>query len=136
MCIRDSLMVRVPLRPGQRWLLWGTIGAAIATGVFVDLARITHPWQEDILGRLAGAAAIIAGCGTLALLVLAKINRRAGPSAAAVSELRAISVTCPRCHDKQTIAIGEARCRNCGLVIQVRVEEAVAQRAASATQSP
>ncbi len=119
-----SLMVRVPLRRKQQWLLWGTVGTAIATAAFVDVARITRPWQEDILGRLAGAAAIIAGCGTLALLVLAKINRRATPSPTSVSELREITVACPRCHHKQSVAIGEGSCGICGLVIQVRVREA------------
>ena len=32
-----------PLKPVRRWLLWGTIGAGIATGGFVDWARITSP---------------------------------------------------------------------------------------------
>ena len=74
-----NAMAWCPLKPAQRWLLWGTIGAGIATGAFVDLARITTPWQEEMLGRLAGATAIIAGCGTLALLVLARINQRIVP---------------------------------------------------------
>ena len=113
-----------PLKPAQRWLLWGTIGAGIATGGFVDLARITSPWQEEMLGRLAGATAIIAGCGTLALLVLARINQRVVPVAVTLADLREITLTCPRCRAKQTIAIGSGKCGACGLVIQVRVQEA------------
>jgi hypothetical protein len=112
-----------PLKPAQRWLLWGTIGAGIATGGFVDLARITTPWQEEMLGRLAGATAIIAGCGTLALLILARINQRGVPVAATLADLREIKLTCPRCRAKQTIALGSGKCGACGLVIQVRVQE-------------
>ena len=112
-----------PLKPAQRWLLWGTIGAGIATGGFVDWARITTPWQEEMLGRLAGASAIIAGCGTLALLILAKINQRLVPVATALADLREITLTCPRCRAKQTVAIGSGKCGACGLVIQVRVQE-------------
>jgi hypothetical protein len=112
-----------PLKPAQRWLLWGTIGAGIVTGGFVDLARITSPWQEEMLGRLAGATAIIAGCGTLALLVLARINHRVVPVAATLADLREVMLTCPRCRAKQTVAIGSGKCRACGLVIQVRVQE-------------
>jgi hypothetical protein len=112
-----------PLKPAQRWLLWGTIGAGIATGGFVDWARITTPWQEEMLGRLAGATAIIAGCGTLALLVLARINQRVVPVAATLADLREVMLTCPRCRSKQTIALGSGKCGACGLVIQVRVQE-------------
>ena len=118
-----NAMAWCPLKPGQRWLLWGTIWAGIATGGFVDWARITTPWQEELLGRLAGAAAIIAGCGTLALLILAKINQRIVPAATALADLREITLTCPRCRAKQTIAIGSGKCGACGLVIQVRVQE-------------
>ena len=118
-----NAMAWCPLKPAQRWLLWGTIGAGIATGGFVDWARITAPWQEEMLGRLAGASAIITGCGTLALLILARINQRIAPVAATVADLREITLTCPRCQSKQTIAIGSGKCGTCGLVIQVRVQE-------------
>ena len=118
-----NAMAWCPLKPAQRWLLWGTIAAGIATGGFVDLAKITNPWQEEMLGRLAGATAIIAGCGTLALLVLARINQRIVPVAATLADLREITLMCPRCRAKQTIAIGSGKCGACGLVIQVRVQE-------------
>jgi hypothetical protein len=118
-----NAMAWCPLKPAQRWLLCGTIGAGIATGAFVDAARITSPWQEEMLGRLAGATAIIAGCGTLALLILAKINQRIVPVATPVADLREITLTCPRCRAKQTVAIGLGKCGECGLVIQVRVQE-------------
>jgi hypothetical protein len=116
-------MVWCPLKPAQRWLLWGTIGTGIATGGFVDLAKITSPWQEDMLGRLAGAMAIIAGCGTLALRILARINQRIAPVAACLADLREIALTCPRCRTRQTIAMGSGKCGGCGLLIQVRVQE-------------
>ena len=112
-----------PLKPAQRWLLWGTIGAGIATGGFVDWARITSPWQEEMLGRLAGATAIVGGCGTLALLVLARIRQRIVPMPATLADLREITLTCPRCRAKQTIAIGAGKCTACGLSIQVQVQE-------------
>ncbi len=124
-----NAMAWCPLNPAQRWLLWGTVGAAIATGGFVDLAKITSPWQEEMLGRLAGATAIIAGCGTLALLILARIHQRITPVAAAVADLREITLTCPRCRAKQTVAIGSGKCGACGLLIQVRVQEPQPQEA-------
>ena len=118
-----NAMAWCPLKPAQRWLLWGTIAAGIATGGFVDLARITTPWQEEMLGRLAGATAIIAGCGTLALLILASINQRILRVPATLADLREITLTCPRCRARQTVALGSGKCGACGLVIQVRVQE-------------
>jgi hypothetical protein len=118
-----NAMAWCPLKPAQRWLLWGTIGASIATGGFVDLARISSPWQEEMLGRLAGATAVIAGCGTLALLILARINQRVAPVAVTLTDLREVMLTCPRCRARQTIAIGPGKCGACGLVIQVRLGE-------------
>ena len=117
-----NAMAWCPLKPAQRWLLWGTIGAGIATGAFVDLERMTRPWQEELLGRLAGATAIIGGCGTLALLILARINQRRVPAAVTVADLREVKLTCPRCRTKQTIAIGSGQCDACGLIIQLRVQ--------------
>ncbi|MCX6922270.1 MAG: hypothetical protein NT154_03480 [Verrucomicrobia bacterium] len=112
-----------PLKPGQRWLLWGTICAGIATGALVDFARITNPWQEEMLGRLAGASAIIGGCGTLALLVLARIYQRNVAPATIAADLREIKLTCPRCRTRRTLAIGAGECGTCGLIIEVRVRE-------------
>jgi hypothetical protein len=118
-----NAVAHLPLKPAQRWLLWGTIGAGIATGGFVDLARITSPWHEEMLQRLAGAAAIVAGCGTLALLVLARLQQRTGPAVATLADLREITLTCPRCRARQTIVIGSGKCAACGLGIHVRVQE-------------
>ncbi len=118
-----NAMVQCPLRPGQRWLLGATTGAAVATGVLVDLGRLTHPWQHEPLGRLAGAAAIIAGCGTLALLVLARINRNVPRPGLVASDVREVALTCPLCGTSLTIPIGEGRCAACGLGIAVRIEQ-------------
>jgi hypothetical protein len=118
-----NAMMLCPLKPGQRWLQAGTIGAAITTGLLVDLGSLTSPWQEEMLGRLAGAAAIIAGCGTLALLILARINRGVVRPGVATSEVREIALVCPLCGTKQTIPIGDGRCAGCGLGIAVRLEE-------------
>lgn len=118
-----NAMAQCPLKPTQRWLFWGTVGAGIATAGFVDWAKIASPWQEEMLGRLAGATAIIAGCGTLALLILARINHRIIPAAASLGDLREIVLRCPRCRAKQTIAIGVGKCGACGLIIQVQLQE-------------
>ena len=116
-----NAMVRVPLPSNQRWLLWATIGAAFAAAGFLDVGSITRPWQHERLGRLAGAAAIVAGCGTLALLVLARINRQVPLPELSVADVRQVTLICPRCSRKQTIAIESGACPACGLGIAVRL---------------
>ena len=118
-----NTMMLVPLASGQRWLLWGTLGAAITSAVLVDVRSITSPWEQERLGRLAGAAAIIAGCGTLALLVLARINRRVDSSGFRSPEVREVTLVCPRCRRRQAIAIEHGTCAGCGLGIAVRLAE-------------
>jgi hypothetical protein len=49
-----NAMVRVPLAPNQRRLRWATVASAIIAAGFVDVGSITRPWQQEILGRLAG----------------------------------------------------------------------------------
>jgi hypothetical protein len=116
-----NVIVRCPLKPGQQWLMWGTIGAAMAAAAFIDLSYLTRPWQEETFGRLAGAAAIIAGCGTIALLVLTRINQRVVSAASRETACSSITWFCPRCAAKQTMAIGRGKCEACGLTIEVRV---------------
>jgi hypothetical protein len=116
-----NTMVRVPLASNQRWLLWATLGAAFTTAGFVDLGSITRPWEQDMLGRLAGAAAIMAGCGTLGLLVLARVNRRVEMPEFSWADVRQVTLVCPRCRRKQTIAIESGTCGACGLGIAVRL---------------
>ena len=116
-----NAMVRVPLTSNQRWLLWATLGAAFAAAVFVDVGSITRPWQHEMLGRLAGAAAIVAGCGTLGLLVVARVNRQVSLPEFSVADIREVALICPRCSRKQTIATESGTCAACGLGIAVRL---------------
>jgi hypothetical protein len=116
-----NAMVRVPLASNQRWLLWATLGAAFSAAGFVDMGSITRPWQEEMLGRLAGAAAIMAGCGTLALLVLARVNRQVQRPEFSSADVREVTLICPCCNRKQSVAVEGGRCAVCGLGIAVRL---------------
>jgi hypothetical protein len=116
-----NALVRVPIPSNQRWLLGATLGAAFTAAGFVDVGSITRPWQQEMLGRLAGAAALVAGCGTLALLVLARVNRRAPLPEFSAADARKVTLICPRCRRRQTIAIESGACAACGLGIAVRL---------------
>jgi len=123
-----SLASLCPLTAGQRWMLWGTVAAATLTAGLVDLVtagdRLLHLGRNEtsILWRGIGASGILAGCGTLALVVLAALNRRIDYEPGS-KEMLSLFLACPRCGKKQNVAIGEARCVACDLRISTRIEE-------------
>jgi hypothetical protein len=121
-------LVAVRPSPGQRWVRSGTIAAAIVTALMVvlfvtkDKFPAALPIEADLLGRFMQAAGIIAACGTLALLVLERINRKADAEPGSI-ELAEVVLFCPRCRRKQSLAVGNSVCTSCGLRISIRVEE-------------
>lgn len=121
----------VPVPPGARWLAWATVVAGVATGGAVITSMMmsragtydTDPAKQLIV-RLASASAVLAGCGTLALLVLSRLTRRSeGPREFSTREIREISLTCPLCGRRQKLPRGGGRCAGCGLVIRISLQE-------------
>ncbi len=123
-----SLASLCPLTAGQRWMLWGTVVAAMLTAGLVDLVlaseRLLHlgRYETSILWRGIGASGILAGCGTLALVVLAVLNRQIDYEPGS-KEMLSLFLACPRCGKKHNVAIGEASCVACDLRISTRIEE-------------
>ena len=117
-----NLALLVPLSAAQRWVRWVSVAALAAASALVDVLVVTHEQiQPELLGRLAGAAGVVAACSSLALLVLARINRRIPQPVS--SDLRTLEVVCPHCRRRQTIPTGGAACGGCGLRVYVRLEE-------------
>jgi hypothetical protein len=131
-----AVMLHIPLEGGARWLTWATVAAGALTGGAVAAAALLI-WGEvsddddpviELLVRLASAGAVLAGCGTLAVLVLARLTRKIPIPAQAVVKLTEATVLCPVCHRKQAVELGKgsagaARCGGCGLIMRVRFEE-------------
>jgi len=121
-----NLSLMCPLTDTQRWVRSGTIAAAILAATLVDMIvlddKLLRYGMDDPLGRFAGAAGIVAGCGTLALVVLAGINRKVDYERLS-PELTEMVVVCPRCGKKQSIGLGDSVCTVCSLRISLRIEE-------------
>lgn len=119
-----NLAMLVPLGGGQVWIRYATLAAGGATALFIDLDAIFQPGADDVYGfrRFATGAGIVTASGTLALLVLARLHRRPDYEPGRDGPLRRITVDCPRCRRKQSLAIGDARCEGCGLRIHTRIE--------------
>jgi len=120
-----NLALLVPLEGLQRLVRSGTIAAAaVCAGAINLLVYFDTPWDEEIWRRAAAGSGIVAGCGSLALLVLARINRRVEyrPDEGAVLATE-VALVCPRCSKSQKIALGGAACKACGLRIEITIEE-------------
>lgn len=123
-----NLVLMAKLRRNQQWLQWGTIAASAAAGAMAICAI----WQTDglylgpeILLRGMSGMGIMAGCGSLALIVLTVMNRKndaATPPPGAL-EATAMDIVCPRCQAAQRVGIGESACKSCDLRFSIKVIE-------------
>lgn len=142
------LVGRSAVASGFAWLRFATIGAGILTGVLVTASAWVNTSSYDGLWRMTTGAAILAVTGSLALIVIERLNsgksvelhkvraERPAPAASGVASapptqpnaagLPQIKLECPRCATLQTIATGEngALCPGCRLHIAVLVHEA------------
>ena len=113
-----------PLIGSQRIFGRVTILFAAITFVFLDIIAIRH--LEDSTGmffRAAAATGIIASFCSLAMIVLAFINRKVEAVRIAFDSVKQFTLICPVCGTKQTLPVGESRCCKCRLVIRVQFEE-------------
>lgn len=123
-----NVVLYFPLQRGQFWLRNAAIVSAIGAMVFVDVLwlqaefRFLGSKERQLLNRLASAAGILASCATLALCVLARMNRRIDFEMPA-GEFSKLSVICPRCRSRQNLAAGDSNCSKCGLRFSIRIEE-------------
>jgi hypothetical protein len=118
-----NLALLCPLKPGQRWLQWGAITAVTVVSALVTAIEFTQPDAAgDLLTRCAGAATIISACASLALLVLARLNRKVY-TASAPANVSQLQLVCPWCQRKQTLPLGESACGGCGLKFRIAIEE-------------
>ena len=119
-----NLCLLAPLRATQLWLRAATIAAAVLTAVCVDALTIFEIRGDSLVGRLAGAAAIAMGCGTLALAVFLRYNRATSIVDDAGTEITEITIMCPRCQSKQTVALGDVCCSHCQLRLNIHIDTA------------
>ncbi len=97
---------------------------AICAWIVAALLAILIVWEieDDLLLRVLGAGGVLDACGSLSLLILAKLQqvgkRETLQTVAARVELR-----CPRCTMEQTVDAGASTCTSCGLKFRIEVEE-------------
>lgn len=125
-----NVLLLAPLRGSQNIFRTLTIVVAGLSLMLVDLLV----WNgidriDSIAGRLALAGLLLTICGTLAIIVLARLNRGLGDHPALPGTFEkpeivlpnTLAWTCPLCQKKQTTSTGLASCSGCGLLIESRL---------------
>jgi hypothetical protein len=108
---------------------WSTVGVSAALGLQIFCMIwwfdwIEHYIDEEVLARGMGVLCILTACGSVITPILWKVQamRRAGSVESVPLKVK-IGIECPRCHAKQSLMTGPARCTECGLRITIDVEE-------------
>lgn len=100
-----------------------TLGLAGALGLAMILVLWTQAYEEWS-AKMIGVLTVLASCGTVVTPVLALIEhlaRRGEPET--LARRVEIDLSCPRCGTAQRVRAGGARCKSCGLRVNVDVEE-------------
>lgn len=124
-----NVLLRLPLQPGQRWLVYVVAGVLCGEAVVGSVFNITttagrHADGSDLLPRVLAAGAIVLACGVLAIAVLMAFNRRTLVTRSAyLADIKSVHLTCPRCARKGEAPLGQSRCEGCGLIFLVQVAE-------------
>ena len=122
-----SITALVSLKPNQKWLRIATVACVASTAIFLDAEVIVAPGGGiSVLGRIAGALAILGSCGSLALLIFTRLNRAVDTTGAQgdFAAITQITLFCPSCQKRLIAAIGTAECSDCGLRITTAIEPA------------
>ncbi|HEY1687069.1 MAG TPA: hypothetical protein VGG19_20080 [Tepidisphaeraceae bacterium] len=123
-----SLSLLVSLKPQQIWLRWGTLLAAAIAGAAATCS-IRYPQgrysPNELFERISTGCGILAGCGSIAMAVLARLNRfhRDNRQRREKLELSELTLVCPVCNRKSTLPLGSSACPGCGLRFSMAAEE-------------
>ncbi len=113
--------------PTNRFFRLGTIliaGITIAMACAISIASIDARIADAPLVRLTGAGTILTICCTLALIIIARLNRGVNLTAQDANVMDAlIDLFCPRCKTRQSLSAGDSACHSCGLRISIKIEE-------------
>lgn len=146
-CGHLNVSLRAPLSPRWTWLRWGTVAMIAAAGILVSY-RVTLPStsllyrhakgdrsNEDLLrariewlNSLISATAIAGGCGSAAMFLLKRMNRKTKHPMAGPADVASVTVECPTCHTSQPLPLGGSACVACGLRFSIRIDEPRCER--------
>lgn len=119
-----NLALLVPLSAGQSWIRTGTLSAAALAALCVDILALSD-WSDpnETMTRVGGAAGFVSACGSLALIILVRVNRPMAAANRAYREATELIITCPGCRSKQKLPVGGSSCPTCHLRFNIQIDE-------------
>jgi hypothetical protein len=120
-----NVLLLCELTPTQAWVRTASILTAGVGLIALDgllIARVGDHEMESGL-RFAAAAGLLSLYGSLAVPVMARLNRKADKEPTAAAEFTALSAVCPMCSTPQRLPVGGARCVECGLRFVIQIVE-------------
>ena len=115
------LLGRIQIEPKFSWIVLGTLACLWLVAVLLCYLILTN-YLDDFLVRATTAAGVMAGCGTLTLVILVSL-KRVKKIERLESSARSIELACPRCARRQSLPVGDTKCEECGLKIRIEIEE-------------
>ncbi len=115
------LLVRVPGGSGLTWIFRGTLACVWAMALMAVIGIEFEP-REELFYRVLGAVGVLDGCGSLSLLIIAKL-RGVEKVEGFETTSATIEIHCPRCTMQQTVVVGASSCEDCGLKFRIDIEE-------------
>jgi hypothetical protein len=102
----------------------------LCIGIFASLA-IFMIWFDDYLdweftermGRALGAFGILSAAGIISVPVFWKLQGLKEQTRTTLPQRLLVRLICPRCQSEQAISAGTGKCQNCGLRLNIDVEE-------------
>jgi len=116
-----ALLIRVPGGGRLGGLLYGTMACVGLLAAMLAIAIVVEP-REEWWYRWMGAVGVLDACGSLTLLIAAKL-RQVGRVEKLETTAGRVELRCPRCTVLQTVSVGASACTACGLKFRIEVEE-------------
>ncbi len=98
----------------------GVVGLLTLVGIIA----LWFEYDDDWFLRAVGVLGILSGCGTLVTPIFALLDHlKRRTSRESIPTSITMKISCPRCHTTQQMNLGRSRCSQCGLRIELHVEE-------------
>ena len=117
----SCLLWRLPRVEMAGRLVWLTLAAAWGVTGLGSL-MILFELEQDYLFRWLGALGVVDACGSLAVLIMARLGQTAAAERMTTTSAQ-VELRCPRCLTGQTITAGKCACTACGLKFRLEIEE-------------
>jgi hypothetical protein len=116
-----GLLLHVRAVPSLSLLRKGCIACAWAVALWATRI-ILEEADDEFSFRLLGALGVVDACGSLALVILAKVKQVQKTEKLTSVEAQ-LEICCPRCTTRQVVAAGASKCGTCGLKFRIEIEE-------------